>query len=345
MAQAIKICHDRILPQDLQRPRPTLAPARGRPGVRRAVFEFRKMWVTGSTLRVHFLGGTAEQQATARREGLLWTEHANLQLDFAGGPDAEIRVAFDPADGAWSWVGTDGRKIPAGQPTMNLGFLDPGTATHEFGHAIGLGHEHQNPAGGIEWNEEVVLRSLRGPPNYWSDAQIRENVLEKYSVDQIRGTAFDPESVMLYAFPGTWVKSGVGTRANAVMSRMDQAFIASADAYPGRTGPAPAAAVKLSIGASRATRAAIGKPGEEDLFEFTVRKAGRHVMRTGGETDTVMKLFGPDSATRLVAEDDDGGVGANARIAASLSPGRYLLQVRHYNRARGTGAYTVRVST
>ena len=43
---------------------------------------------------------------------------------------------------------------------MNLGFLDGGTAAHEFGHAIGLGHEHQNPAGGIEWNEEVVLRDL-----------------------------------------------------------------------------------------------------------------------------------------------------------------------------------------
>jgi len=36
---------------------------------------------------------------------------------------------------------------------MNLGFLDGGTAAHEFGHAIGLAHEHQNPAGGIQWNE------------------------------------------------------------------------------------------------------------------------------------------------------------------------------------------------
>src|SRR5918996_1323955 len=79
-------------------------------------------------------------------------------------------------------------------------FLDGGTAAHEFGHAIGLAHEHQNPAGGIEWNEEVVLRDLSGPPNSWTPEQIRHNVLEKYRADQIRGTDFDRDSIMLYFF-------------------------------------------------------------------------------------------------------------------------------------------------
>lgn len=41
---------------------------------------------------------------------------------------------------------------------------DGGPAAHEFGHALGLAHEHQNPAGGIEWNEEVILRNLMGRP-------------------------------------------------------------------------------------------------------------------------------------------------------------------------------------
>lgn len=150
MPRVLKVCQDRVLPQDLFRNQPAMR-VRGR-DVLRAVFEFRKMWINGSTLRVRFMGGTAEQRALVRQQAQWWTEHANLTFAFNNVPDAEIRIAFDPTDGAWSYVGTDCKKIPQGEPTMNLGFFDGGTAGHEFGHAIGLGHEHQNPAGG--WDDE-----------------------------------------------------------------------------------------------------------------------------------------------------------------------------------------------
>jgi hypothetical protein len=58
-----------------------------------------------------------------------------------------------------------------------------------------------------------------------------------------------------------------------------------------------------------------------------------------------MKLFGPDSETALVAEDDDSGVATNARIAAALIAGQYWAQIRHYNRASGMGNYTIKVRT
>jgi hypothetical protein len=75
-------------------------------------------------------------------------------------------LTFDSQDGAWSYIGTDCRSIPLNEATMNLGFLDGGTAAHEFGHALGLAHEHQNPAGGIQWNEEVVIRECAKSPNF-----------------------------------------------------------------------------------------------------------------------------------------------------------------------------------
>ena len=108
------------------------------------------------------------QRAGAMAQAGWWTPHVNLTFVESTDNDAEIRVAFDPSDGAWSYIGTDCRSIPANQPTMNLGFEDGGTAAHEFGHAIGLGHEHQNPQGGIEWNEPEVIRDLSGPPNSWT---------------------------------------------------------------------------------------------------------------------------------------------------------------------------------
>lgn len=338
MPQRPKVCIDRLLPQDLHRYRRTVR----RGGRIRAVLPFRKLWMNGSTLRVRFMGGTAQQRAKAREQALWWTAHANLKFEFGDAPDAEIRIAFDPDDGAWSYMGTDCRSIPFGQPTMNLGFMDGGTAAHEFGHAIGLAHEHQNPDGGIQWNEAVVLRELAGPPNMWDEATIRHNVLNKYDADQIRGTKFDPDSIMLYFFPASWTLNGIATEANEVLSAMDKAFIASAAAYP-KSAPTVDDAVELRVNASRATSASIGKPGEEDLFRFTATAGGRHLIETRGRTDVIMKLFGPDQPTALIAEDDDSGVGTNARIVADLTPGQYYVQVRHFERRTGTGKYTVRV--
>lgn len=335
MVEKPRVCTDRILPRNLN----LWTPSEPHAGRMRAIIVARSMWINGSTLRVLFMDGTQQQKAIATEQANWWTKHANLSFVFTDDLDAEIRVTFDPSDGAWSYIGTDCQGIPQGQPTMNLGFLDGGTAAHEFGHAIGLAHEHQNPAGGIKWNENTVIRDLSGPPNYWTPAQIRHNVLEKYTIDQIRGTEFDPDSIMLYFFPGTWTESGVGTHANHELSALDKSFIAGAKAYP-RTA---VDAVELKVDAARSTRASIGVPGEEDLFAFTAEQARRHRIETLGKTDVIMKLFGPDSQTNLIAQDDDSGIGLNARIIADLMPGRYYVQIRHYHKASGTGEYRIRV--
>lgn len=339
MPNAKHICFDRILPRDLMKPMHTVR----MDGRARAIIIPSKMWLTGSTLTVRFMGGTAQQQAAVREQCGWWAEHANLGFDFNNAADADIRISFDTNDGAWSYIGTDATHIPANEPTMNLGFLDGGTAAHEFGHAIGLAHEHQNPAGGIEWNRDAVIQDLSGPPNNWTVEQIEHNVFRKYSVDQIRGTDFDGNSIMLYFFPDAWVLNGSGTHQNEFLSELDKAFIAGENAYPGRVAPAPTA-VDLPVLDLAATPADIGQPGEEDIFRFVADADGRYTVETTGQTDVVMKLFGPNSQTHVVMEDDDGGAGYNAKIVADLSPGQYYVQVRHYNRAHGTGSYGVRVS-
>ena len=121
-----------------------------------------------------------------------------------------------------------------------------------------------------------------------------------------------------------------------------KAFIASIDGYP---RDCCGGVAELGINAASSTSAAIGQPGEEDLFTFKVTRRGRHIIETGGQTDVVMKLFGPNSQTSLIAEDDDGGVGRNARIATRLIPGQYFVQIRHFNTARGTGSYSISVKT
>jgi hypothetical protein len=342
----LRVCFDRILPRDLRRlatdPLPSGPAAARSLGSPRAAIFLRKRWPNGSTLRVSFLEGTASQHAIVKRFAPQWGDHANLKFDFGFDPGAEIRIAFRRGDGAWSYIGTDCADIPRDQPTMNLGWQDEGVVLHEFGHAIGLVHEHQNPQGGIKWNRPVVIRALSGPPNNWDPDTIEHNMFEKYSVDQVRSTELDRVSIMMYSFPAEWTLDGFSTPENEVLSEKDKQFIGSGVAYPKTARPTEPQ--RLSVDGTE-TRAEIGQPGEEDLFQFSVTAPGRYVVQTSGQTDVFMTLYGPNSQTALIAQDDDSGPGLNARIVEKLGPGTYFVQVRHFNRHGGKGAYGVSVSS
>jgi len=333
---ALKVCFDRVLPSDIRR----FSQPRGAGALRMAVLKAKK-WPNGSTLRVRFLGGTSAQQKIVKQFAPQWSNFANLKFDFNNAPDAEIRIAFQD-DGAWSYIGTDCKDIPLNQPTMNFGWQDEGVVLHEFGHAIGLIHEHQNPLGGIKWNKPNVYRDLGGPPNFWDKATVDNNLFATYAVEQINGTALDKKSIMLYAIPKTWTTDGFQSEPNEVLSPTDQTFIGDPKNYPPEKQPG-GGAVEIPVVETAAIEGQIGQPGEQDLYRFTARKAGRYTIETGGPTDLVMSLYGPDSQTKLIAEDDDSGVDRNAKIVADITKGTYFVQVRHYG-AGGTGSYSIKVS-
>jgi tyrosinase len=86
----------------------------------------------------------------------------------------------------------------------------------------------------------------------------------------------------------------------------------------------------------------IGQPAESDLYTFNVATAGGYIIETSGSTDTFLALFGPNSDTTLITQDDDSGPGTLSRIQESLTIGTYFVRVRHFSPAQ-TGAYGVRV--
>ena len=142
-----------------------------------------------------------------------------------------VRVTFDPKKGAYSLVGTDCLHKNAGQETMNLGWLDVGTVTHEFMHAIGAIHEHQNPNGvSIDWDEKKVFNWARTTQG-WNRQTTEVNIIDKYSIDQLNTSKFDPDSIMLYFYPKYLTEDNKGTRQNVRLSPTDVMWMNKI--YPG----------------------------------------------------------------------------------------------------------------
>jgi len=199
--------------------------------MRRALSAKGKQWRVGEVIDIAFIGGNSVQRRFVITVANEWLRYANVKFNWnVDVSKSDVRISFVENMGSWSYIGTDALFIPDDRATMNFGWLDKGTVLHEFGHMLGLLHEHQNPDGGIEWNEEMVIRDLSGPPNNWDESTIRHNVLNKPPKDSTNGTNFDPNSVMLYFFPAAWVKSGVGTKSNDDLSDVDKKYIS--ELYP-----------------------------------------------------------------------------------------------------------------
>ena len=81
---------------------------------------------------------------------------------------------------------------------------------------------------------------------------------------------------------------------------------------------------------------------EIDLFRFVIQTPGLYTIETSGSTDTYMNLFGPDSQSQAIAEDDDSGASRNSRLQQQLNVGEYFVRIRHYDSA-GTGAYKISI--
>lgn len=354
----IQVCVDRVLPDDKQVEAAQRAVEENPANA--GVFSFSpgvgvpplpppflalltgKKWRNGRTLRVRFLDGLPPVQSKVEEYAHRWSDFANIKFDFGADPDAEIRISFQ-LRGSWSYIGTDALGVSQDEPTMNYGWLTPETSDqeysrvviHEFGHALGCIHEHQHPQAGIPWDKEAVYNYYMGPPNNWTRSQVDFNLFQRYSADITQFSQFDTHSIMLYSIPNQFTIGDYQVGWNTHLSATDKEFVGAV--YPIEEKPV----TTLTIGGP-ATEADIGKHGEEDTFTFDVPAAGRYIIETSGPTDVVMALFGPDSETNLVAEDDDSGAWLNARIAAALEAGTYHVRIRHY-RPTGTGKYEISV--
>lgn len=161
------------------------------------------------TLGVCFLNGSSSQQAVVERGARRWLSgDLGKKLDFRFGvpqEQSQISVSFGDV-GNNSIVGRTSASYARHRASMNIESVYEYIAAHEFGHAIGLQHEHQNPGYAIEWNTEVVVQEMARQG--WSREMVEDNIFSRFPQSYAcLGAKPDPYSIMLYPIPPGWAKN------------------------------------------------------------------------------------------------------------------------------------------
>lgn len=177
------------------------------------------------------------------------------------GQEGKITITFAQKGAAWSHIGSESNNH---SPSMNLGFCDPpyedfkmdgirfpaekfasamrnwcgdkcdprwkpgATVLHEFGHALGMLHEHQsgfdNP---LKFNKEEVYKYYQRLG--MTRQQAETNVIDRYECTKencpYEGSDFDIDSIMLYSLPDEWVIGKNPTRPNFVYAKVDKEWL------------------------------------------------------------------------------------------------------------------------
>ena len=285
-----------------------------------AVFERQYRWPTGATLKIGFLDGTRDAREAVARTARTWSEHANLALDFsldAPPRDADILIRFDAA-GCTSVLGSSSRyQAEIGQPSMHLCHVDQLIGTkefdqivlHEFGHALGLSHEHQSPTAGFQWNKEAVY-DFYGTTQGWDRAYVDLWVFRQIDPQGVDASRYDPDSIMHYAFPAQFTTNGVAFGGSHRLSPLDKEVIARQ--YPRETDTK----VRRRFERKLAVRNDTGTPLDVQLVVET-RKSGKPVWMPAGEPSAAPSTRVPAGAERTL-----DGQGRSVKLVARSTDGR-----------------------
>lgn len=195
-----------------------------------------KFWPAGQVLRVKFLNGSTALQDKVFNYAKTWSNHANVSFIKVTAGNAEIRVRFGNI-GHNSYVGTDNLNIAPNLQTMNFQLTDNSpegdvrrVALHEFGHALGLMHEHQNPFANISWDKPKVYAYYAATQG-WSQQTVDAQVLNKQAFESTQHTSLDPQSIMSYSIPASLTTNGFSIPWNTELSAIDKEFIGKMYSY------------------------------------------------------------------------------------------------------------------
>ncbi|MBC7509089.1 MAG: hypothetical protein H7320_10135 [Ferruginibacter sp.] len=210
------------------------------------------LWDNGKVLNVKILSGSTMLKEKVKRYAREWEKWANIKFNFIDDGDAQIRLYLGDKKGNHGHV-TMGLGIRAlmrdnADFTMHLDTTSltiekvlKGTVMHEFGHAIGLMHEHMSPASGIKWRKESVYGrfKLMG----WDKDMVDAQLFQKYNMSYTNGTRYDSKSIMHYPISQWDTQDGYNVDWNFDLSDGDKALIGALYPKGNRENEVPRVAI------------------------------------------------------------------------------------------------------
>ncbi|MBD9573699.1 hypothetical protein IB260_00110 [Pseudomonas sp. PDM23] len=270
------------------------------------LYDGSRRWEPGRVLRVCMFGGNKTVASLVKDVAGEWNNYSSVKLDFGNLPGGyncldrqlgyfQIRIGFQDR-GYWSVVGKDSETlIDPLAPSMNLERFNrqysegrysskevvskadtyhKAVIRHEFGHALGLLHEHQNTKlncyGEIKWNGKGnVYEYFGGPPNNWGKDQVDRNLgfIGQTDPGFVAGVG-DAKSIMMYQLPADIFKdpkSKCAMAKNYEISDLDKDIVAKI--YPPVSDLVLSKDAALSTAAIRPLASAVPVNKRDDLIE------------------------------------------------------------------------------
>ena len=200
-------------------------------------------WSPGQTIRVKFLNGDNFLQQKVIQYASEWMNYANIKFVFVStNENADIKIDFYSSNTSWSYIGKLCQDVAQNFPSMGFGWFNADTSDlefsrtiiHEFGHALGMIHEHQSRSINIPWDKPAVYAYF----NYsqgWTREEVDNYVLSSFSPSHTNSGSYDRASIMHYFFPNGLTTDGSTFTQNNVLSPGDKSYIAQLYPYPAKS--------------------------------------------------------------------------------------------------------------
>lgn len=208
-------------------------------------------WPNSSIIKVKFWKNTGpiSTQKKVMYWAHEWEKYANIKFKFVSPTEyADIRIdlTLDDNSGTLGYapgggIGKNILTISNDDYNMHFGSFHSWssdrsigrTVLHEFGHALGLPHEHRHPSAPI--NESKYINYLIADQGWTrADATYQASIFNAVDVANwgLKYTDYDPASIMHYGVPADCTTNGIALSDNYVLSDGDKALIGSVYPFP-----------------------------------------------------------------------------------------------------------------